>query len=521
MGIPAAELKAWEAALGDVEWRLSHLYHITDKRGKDVVFVPNATQRLVRENKHLRKLILKSRQHGITTLKAIEALDTALFRSNTNCGLVMHKREDAEKVFNQKIIYAYERLPEWVRKVRPIKNRNNTGFVEFENGSRIEVSTSHRGGTLQFLHVSEYGPMCAMYPQRAQEVKTGALNTVPPDGIVTIESTSYGAFGDFYEMCKTATELQALVAHGDASLSALDYDLLFFAWWQDPANAVDPSGVLVTKEDADYFEKVESEIGQALTPSQRAWYVKTAKIQGDAMFREHPSTADEAFTAAVEGAYYTKQLAQARGEGRIGRVPHEPGTPVDTFWDLGFADSVAIWFRQRVSVENRFIRSYSAAGEYLPFYAQYLQRIAQEQGYVYGTHYLPHDAASSVLAGHDVLTQLQEMLPGQRFEVVPRIANVWLGIQQTRQAFASCYIDAVNCADGLAALGAYRKHFDARHAIFTSEPEHDENSHYADAFRQFGQIYKELPRSTHGQTWKDRLRKMQRNAAARRNPMSA
>lgn len=522
MGIAAAELQAWETALRDREWRLSNLYWITDKDGREIRFVPNLTQRAVLANTHNRKLVLKSRQHGITTLAGILALDTALFRSNTNCGLVMHKREDAAKVFAQKILFAYDRLPEWVRKVRPIKNRNNTGFVEFDNGSRIEVSVSHRGGTLQFLHVSEYGPMCAMFPQRAQEVKTGALNTVASDCIVTIESTSYGGFGDFHDMCQRAMAQQALVKHGDAKLSALDYDLLFFPWWQDTRNRLDPDGVVITKENADYFAEVESEIGQPLDPAQRAWYVKKAAEQGEAMFREHPTTPDEAFRAAVEGAYYTGQMKQARGEGRIGRVPHEDGVPVNTFWDLGFADSVAIWFHQQVSLENRFVRSFSQSGEHLPFYCAYLQKMASEHGYVYGTHYLPHDAASSTLAGRDVLTQLQEAFPGQRFEVVPRVTNVWLGIQQTRQAFASCYFDAVNCADGLKALDAYRKHYDATHGIYTSDPEHDEFSHYADAFRQFGQGYKALRQAIKPPAWQQRIKQLRADrTGARRNPMSA
>src|SRR3546814_2551070 len=106
-------------------------------------------------------MVLKSRQHGITTLAAILALDTALFRSNTTCGLVMHKKEDADKVFSGKILFAYERLPNWLQAARPIVRRDMSGELEFSNGSKIYVSLSHRSGTLQFLHVSEYGPMGA------------------------------------------------------------------------------------------------------------------------------------------------------------------------------------------------------------------------------------------------------------------------------------------------------------------------------------------------------------------------
>src|SRR3546814_18287428 len=89
-------------------------------------------------------MVLKSRQHGITTLAAILALDTALFRSNTTCGLVMHKKEDADKVFSGKILFAYERLPNWLQAARPIVRRDMSGELEFSNGSKISVSLSHR-----------------------------------------------------------------------------------------------------------------------------------------------------------------------------------------------------------------------------------------------------------------------------------------------------------------------------------------------------------------------------------------
>src|SRR5512139_375476 len=50
------------------------------------------------------------------------------------------------------------------------------------------------------------------------------------------------------------------------------------------------------------------------------------------------------FEAAIQGAYFGKELAQAEREGRIGRVPYEPGLPVHTAWDLGVGDATSIWF---------------------------------------------------------------------------------------------------------------------------------------------------------------------------------
>ena len=64
------------------------------------------------------------------------------------------------------------------------------------------------------------------------------------------------------------------------------------------------------------------------------------------------------------------------------------------------------------------------------------------------------------------------------------------GIQMTRAALASCFIDDTpeGCADGLASLGAYRKKFNNALGDFSDEPVHDSHSNFADAFRQFAQL---------------------------------
>ena len=49
-----------------------------------------------------------------------------------------------------------------------------------------------RGGTLPFLHVSEFGSVAANNPKKAQEIITGELNTVSPECVVVMESTHEG-----------------------------------------------------------------------------------------------------------------------------------------------------------------------------------------------------------------------------------------------------------------------------------------------------------------------------------------
>lgn len=192
----------------------------------------------------------------------------------------------------------------------------------------------------------------------------------------------------------------------------------------------------------------------------------------------------------VRGAYYANEMQQLRAEGRIRSVPYTAETPVNTFWDLGWNDTTAIWFHQHVARENRFIHAYENSGESLEHYAQYLISRGWNLG---GTHYLPHDATNkSLQTGKSALEILQDLMPGLRFEIVPRIEHVLNGINTTRLAMKSnVFIDANGCADGIAALDNYRKRYNERIDTFTEEPLHDRYSNYADAFRQWGQGFDE------------------------------
>lgn len=481
------------ALLADRDWRLRNLYKIVDKNGDVVMFKPNTVQELFLAGFHNRNMVLKSRQHGITTMAAILALDTALFRSNTTCGLVMHKQGDAEKVFQGKILFAYDRLPDWLKAARSIVKRDMGGELEFSNGSKLYVSLSHRSGTLQFLHISEYGPMCAFYPLRASEVKSGALNTVSPDALVTIESTAHGRIGDFYQMVQRSIQLDAMVKAGTAVLTKLDYRFNFFGWFEDPINELDPEGVTFGTEILEYFTKLENESGIVLSDRKRAWYAKKSEEQGDKMKQEHPSTPEEAFEQAIEGAYYAKEIAKAMKEGRVTDLPIIPGIPVNTFWDIGRSDSTDIWFHQQVGAWHHFIDFYEMSGEQ----AEHYVRILLDKKYVYGKHYLPHDGINIEWAGTGNKTRLQvlqDMLPGKVI-LVERIENLQDGIDMVRQSLSRCRFDRTRCGEsppgsgrgGLPALMSYRKAWNEKLEVWHDYPLHDWASNGADAFRQFSQ----------------------------------
>ena len=59
----------------------------------------------------------------------------------------------------------------------------------------------------------------------------------------------------------------------------------------------------------------------------------------------------------VRSTYYANEMQQLRAEGRIRSVPYTEETPVNTYWDLGWNDTTAIWFHQYVARENCFIHA--------------------------------------------------------------------------------------------------------------------------------------------------------------------
>lgn len=190
----------------------------------------------------------------------------------------------------------------------------------------------------------------------------------------------------------------------------------------------------------------------------------------------------------IRGAYYAKEMQKLRAASCLRAVPYNPAVPVNTFWDLGFNDTTAIWFHQYVAGEHHFIRAYENSGESLEHYAQVLTTSGYNLG---GVHYLPHDAHNkSLQTGKSSLMILTELLPGLRFDVVPRVQDVLVGINQTRLAMSqNVFLDAQGCADGIVALDNYKKAYNEKLDVFSEQPLHDRYSNYADAFRQWGQSF--------------------------------
>lgn len=488
-----------KAALQVPLWRLSHLYKIIvkgeDENGDDedliMTFKPNKAQRKVIRRLWHRNLILKARQLGFTTFIAILFLDYSIFGiGNTRAGIIAHTDSSAKTIFRDKVKFAYNHLPDELKAMFPVE-RNSADELLFEhNNSSIRVSTSMRSGTINYLHVSEFGKICARFPERAAEVVTGSIPAVPQAGMVFIESTAEGKEGEFYKM---AIRSQKLFEEG-RSLNKKQYQFHFFAWWEADEYRMPANSCVISPEEHEYFDQVEQKIRRKLDPEQRAWYIVTRDEDfsgsDEKMWQEYPSFPEEAFQVSREGTYFAKQFLAARKEKRlVDHLPYLPGMPVWTFWDIGASDGTAIWVLQKVGNEFRLIDFYEAWGEPYSHAAEWLQG----RGYVYDRHYLPHDAEhrrQGKEANHSPKEMLESLMPGHNFEIVDRIEDVNWGIQQTRNVFPMLYFNVERTKAGIEHLELYRKKWNDTQERWSEQPDKTGgHSEAADALRQFAQAY--------------------------------
>lgn len=179
------------------------------------------------------------------------------------------------------------------------------------------------------------------------------------------------------------------------------------------------------------------------------------------------------------GAVYAKQIAKARADNRICRVPYDPASEVFTAWDLGFGDSTAIWWLQFVGRELRWLDYYENDGEQLGHYAQIIK--GKTYNYVRNGHFLPHDGGHGNIRGDSVSRQLFSL--GVQNRVLERETDINPGIELMRQTIAYSCFDADKCKEGIRALENYAYEWDEDKAVFKSKPRHDWTSHASDAAR--------------------------------------
>lgn len=222
------------------------------------------------------------------------------------------------------------------------------------------------------------------------------------------------------------------------------------------------------------------------------WFPAVLERQRQRDRRDRPEQYDwvweGGFREVFEGAYYAKELNDAKEDGRITTVDADPALPVHTAFDLGIGDSTAIWFFQVVGNEIRVLDHYEAHGQALPHYAQIVE--AKRRGYKAGDDFVPHDAKVRELGTGRTRVETMRGL-GLSPRLVPN-HKVEDGINAVRETLPRCWFAEDRCDYGLDALRQYRAEKVEDKGVFRDKPLHDWTSHSADAFRYLAMAWRQL-----------------------------
>ena len=202
------------------------------------------------------------------------------------------------------------------------------------------------------------------------------------------------------------------------------------------------------------------------------------------------------YVRAFEGAYFAQMLAEARAQGRIGKVAADPLLPLRAFHDIGgsvgVADAYTIWIVQWVGQEIRILDYYESVGQVLAFHVNWMR----ERGYAKAINYLPHDGVNeNNITGKKYEDHWREA----GFTVEPPVKNQGKGaammrIEALRRLGPQLWWNEATTEPGRDAIGFYHERKDETRNIGLG-PEHDWSSHAADALGLMAICYQEPGRA--------------------------
>lgn len=203
------------------------------------------------------------------------------------------------------------------------------------------------------------------------------------------------------------------------------------------------------------------------------------------------------YATSIKGAYFAKQIATMKREGRLCRVAIDPNMKRRLFADIGGtganADAFTMWGGQFIGREVRILNYYEQVGQAIDHHLGWMRR----KGYTPENTeiFLPHDGAT-----HDkvfaVSYESAFTSAGYSVAVIPNQGRgaAMSRINAARRVFPSVWMNdepknngddgseyEPTVADGLEALGWYHEKWDDERDIGLG-PAHDWASHGSDAY---------------------------------------
>jgi hypothetical protein len=265
----------------------------------------NPIQSMYWDAKTKRDIILKPRQLGFSTLTLARFFECVINEENVTAVVVAHDADSTQKLF-QTVQLMYERLPEAKKeqlnngKNKP-KYGNRKEYYFAGNNSRIYVGTAGsssfgRGQTINYLLCSEV----AFWPN-PEELMTGLLQAVPPDGEVVIESTANGV-GNYYHQ-----------TYEDAKRGKNTWKAHFYAWFQHPEYRLELAPGETLEYDEDERELISKYGVDDAQLKWRRWKIsempsKPDMSKEDAFKQEYPANDLEAFLMTGTPVFDTRKV---------------------------------------------------------------------------------------------------------------------------------------------------------------------------------------------------------------------
>lgn len=199
------------------------------------------------------------------------------------------------------------------------------------------------------------------------------------------------------------------------------------------------------------------------------------------------------FEGAIQGAYYADILSQHTD--KIGQFPHDARYPVHTLWDLGVADSMAIWFVQLLPGAVHIIEYYENSNYGLEHYAQFIH----SKPYMYASHNLPHDGNTRQMTSSEKALTVENQLMRlgiNNIVIHKRTVDLYGDIMAVRGVLPICYWNKAATMEGYECIKQFRREYDEKRMTFKNTPLHDWTSHGADAFRILPKIQERVSKGS-------------------------
>ena len=312
------------------EYMIEMFFVIVDKEQQTVPFFLNEVQRelidminkdiqLYKKGKklHLKYLLLKGRQQGMTSFINAYQLARAITQKNFSGYTLADNADNTEDIFTDKAKYYYENLPEKVKPTPKYSSRRELAFSKPDGGgmnSKWRVATAGnvdagRSKTLNFFHGSEVAFWASL-----KKILTGLSEAFTKNAIVILETTANG-FNEFKDMWDSDN----------------NYTNLFFEWWRTKEYALKFESKAIEKEFkknvSNAVEETDVELEmwclhrcqwllevKKLSWGQIYWYYNKWKDKRGTIRQEYPCSPEESFIATGRNYFNMENVARRLDE---------------------------------------------------------------------------------------------------------------------------------------------------------------------------------------------------------------